>query len=101
MGKSKTALSRLEEQIEELHIACSKKCDELFKTADGSVRETLDATQWDKILNHSVEYLIHSVEVAGVYKRTDTNAPYMYLKVTFEDETWQGVRVYLPDAVEV
>lgn len=99
MGK--TALKNLENQIEELHTACSKKCDELFKTADGCTRETLDATQWEKILCHSEEYLIYSVEVAALNKRTDTNAPYMYLKVTFEDETWQGVRVYLPDAVEV
>lgn len=97
----KTALEHLEAQIDELNIACTKKCNELFKTKDGDDRETLDAKQWEKILCHSDEYLIHSVEVVSVYKCTDTNAPYMYLKVTFENNTWRGVRVYLPDAVEV
>lgn len=98
---SKTLLCKLEKQIEELHSECKKKVDELFRASDGGIREVLDAGQWEKIVHHPGEYLINSVEVAGVYKRTDNNAPYMYLKVTFEDETWQGVRVYLPDAVEV
>ena len=97
---SKTALSHLEKQIEELRIACREKYEELFRAGDGSIRETLDAEQWEKVVCHQSEYLINSVTVKSVNKRTDTNAPYMYLKVMFEDETCQGVRIYLPDAVE-
>lgn len=98
MGK--TVLSHLEKQIEELHIACHEKCEELFRAGDGSIRETLDAKQWEKVVCHQAEYLINSITVESVNRRTDTNAPYMYLKVMFEDESWQGVRIYLPDAVE-